>query len=447
MTADNLSADNLLEQARDARQRNDEQASASFLRSYLQRGRALLWLAKLTSEPGEALAAAELALQLDPSDEVTLRAVRTARERNGTMSPVDQAEADLAASVVLTTGMTLREARAVIWPFRGINKPIGEALDAGLIRLRDLGWAVERPAGRVQMAARTILFNHIARIEPATLPRPLSVINGSRYAERQERRSLIFAIFAASAGFVVSAAMVMSGIVGMWLNTGLLGWVALAVGLPAARFLERQMRRLKETATSYRLGRWGEERVVENLRALLDDRWTLFRNFTWPNRKGGDIDMILVGPSGVWAFEVKTYSGEIRNVEDRWQRKGKSGWHKLFSHPGKQARYGAKRLKEFLNEQAVDVAFVKPAVIWASSSTDDFEVAGTLLVERPYTPVWKTEDLPDRIERIIQEEPELSSETVNQIIELLSSTVAESRRLELLAEQKSLSRVSQAKAS
>ncbi len=430
-------ADELLRKAADLRKAGDEAGSCIALREYLQRERALLWLAKMTSEPLEAFSAAELAFRLNASDEVAQRAIRAARERIEAMPQKERTHSELSTAVVLTTGMTLREAQAVIWPFRGINQPIGEALASGQIKLRDLGWALEHTRGQVLTAVRTILFTQIADVEPAKLPQPLHVVTGSRYAERQERRSLIFSIFAASGGLAVCVAMIISGTIGLWFGAGLLSWVALIVFVPAAFYLDRKMSRLNETAISYRHGRWGEERIIENMRALLDDNWTLFRNCTLPNRRGGDIDMILVGPAGIWAFEIKTYSGEIRNIEDQWQRKGKRGWYTLFRHPGSQARGSAGRLKQFLAEQKIPINYVQPVVIWASSSADDFEVEGTLTVERPRTPVWKIDDLSDQIERIIQEEPALAQNTVNQIADLLTTMAAAARRQEREMNRKS----------
>jgi hypothetical protein len=445
MTNAEPNADELLEYARDARQRNDEQASLGFLRTYLQRGRVLLWLAKLSSDPQEALAAAELAFRLDPADEVAQRAIRAAREQVAALPPEARTGDELSVAVMLTTGMTLREARAVIWPFRNINVPIGDALDAGRIGLRDLAWAVERIQGRVQTAARTILFAKVAGQEPAKPPRPLRVITGPRYAERQERRALIFAIFAAVAGLVISAALVVSSIVRWWDNSQWIAWISLVLLMSLGFYLTRLMERLAEKALFYRLGRWGEERAIEHLRALLDDRWTLFRNVIWPEHRGGDIDMVLVGPGGIWACEVKTYSGDIRNVDDRWERRGKRGWYTLFSHPGKQARTGAVRLKTFLNDQQIHIAFVNPVVIWASDPTDEFDVVGTLTVERPKTPVWTIGALPEHIERIIQEEPVLSSDVIEQIVSCLERIVAEARRQERQRTQRSRGQRSSAK--
>ena len=83
------------------------------------------------------------------------------------------------------------------------------------------------------------------------------------------------------------------------------------------------------------------------------------------------------------------------------------------------------------------IDFVQPVVMWASSSTADFETEGTITIERPKTPVWKTEELSERIERLIQEDPVLSSDMVNQIVVLLTSTAAESQRQERQKNQRS----------
>ncbi len=44
---------------------------------------------------------------------------------------------------------------------------------------------------------------------------------------------------------------------------------------------------------------------VEELRYHLDGQWTLYRNPEWPHRRRGHVDLVLVGPGGLWALEVK----------------------------------------------------------------------------------------------------------------------------------------------
>ena len=73
---------------------------------------ALLWLAKVTNDLREAIAAAELALALDPENEIAKRAVAAVRTR-----AQDSAESAPPIDILRVTGMTYAQARALNWPF------------------------------------------------------------------------------------------------------------------------------------------------------------------------------------------------------------------------------------------------------------------------------------------------------------------------------------------
>jgi tetratricopeptide (TPR) repeat protein len=379
---------------------------------------ALLWLAKVTPDHQEAIAAAELALKLDPGNEIAQRAVIAVRERAEESAEQAAEQAELSAAVALSTGMTLAQARAVKWPFRGVNRPIGEVLDDRTIALRDLGWAVEEAWDtQVKDAAKTILLTHLVGAEPDELPLPLKVIVASRFSELQERRNLVYfaALSGASLlllselGILTVGSLVLKWNWPIWVSLVLFAVIGFLVG--AARFTDRY----RDLADQYRLGRWGEEKVVDALRYSLDGRWTLFHNFEWPNRRWGDMDLVLVGPGGVWVFEVKAYSTRVRNIGDRWERRSGRGWRKLTTHPGHQARRNAARLKEYLKSHSVDVRWVEPAVVWAGEP-------GSLAVEDPATPVWNLEELSDHAEELWQSRS-LPEEAVQQVVGVLERVI------------------------
>jgi hypothetical protein len=58
---------------------------------------------------------------------------------------------------------------------------------------------------------------------------------------------------------------------------------------------------------TFEQGREGEERVVNSLANSLGAGWYIFRNFVLP-ADNEDIDVVLVGPGGVYAIEVENYS-------------------------------------------------------------------------------------------------------------------------------------------
>jgi len=379
---------------------------------------ALLWLAKVTPDPQEAIAAADLALKLDPGNEVAQRAVIAVQERESEPPGTTKKQAELSATITLSTGMTRSQAQAVIWRSRGINRPIGEALDDGTIGLRDLTWAIEHAWDtRIRDAARTILLTHLVSAEPQEPPAPLRVIVGSRFSERQERIGIAISVALAGALILLMVELLIVSFLTLVLQWKWPCWAAASL-LPLIGLFELTIRitnRFSDQAEQYRKGRWGEDKAIETLRYSLDGRWTLWRNLEWPNRKWGDIDLILVGPGGVWALEVKAYSGRVRNVGDRWERKGRWRWRRLTTHPGQQARRNAARLKAYLENHGANVTWVQPIVVWAGDSEN-------LTVQDPATPVWLLAELPAHVDKLFQDRS-LSEKTMQQIANILEQAV------------------------
>lgn len=420
----------LLQQSAAARKAGDAEASCALLREYMLRERALLWLARQSARPAEALAAAELAYQLAPGDEVVLRAIIAVRERAGGLPAPAQSQESLRGTIALSTGMTLGEASAVIWPFKGINRPIGDVLADGTIALRDLAWALEKARDRrIRDAARTILYSTIVGTEPERGSRPLRVIKGGRYAERKERHTLLFAGMIAATGLLLWASLMVASIVNLWLRSGWLISLSIVLLFGVVFGLQRLLDRFVEVSRSYRLGRWGEERAADALRRLLSDEWTLVQNFSFPNRAWGDIDLLLVGPGGIWALEVKAYSGAIRNTGDTWERQHKRTWRTLQAHPGKQARRNAVNLKNYLDQHGVAVTWVEAVVVWAGDE-DDGDAPGSLSVIDPATPVWRAASLAEDGEELFQPKHALSPEQVEAALTVLRRAVEESRQAE-----------------
>lgn len=62
-------------------------------------------------------------------------------------------------------------------------------------------------------------------------------------------------------------------------------------------------------------GKEGERKVFSYFADRLSDEWTLFSGYR--NVKG-EIDQILVGPSGVFAIEIKYHNGVVHCDGDRW---------------------------------------------------------------------------------------------------------------------------------
>lgn len=59
----------------------------------------------------------------------------------------------------------------------------------------------------------------------------------------------------------------------------------------------------------------GESFVAGELGRALDDKWTLLRGY---HNRRGEIDLLLLGPGGLFAIEVKNQNGRIDCHGDQW---------------------------------------------------------------------------------------------------------------------------------
>jgi hypothetical protein len=164
------------------------------------------------------------------------------------------------------------------------------------------------------------------------------------------------------------------------------------------------------TYENYKEGHKGELRVARALQRALDARWTLFQNVVLPEGRG-DIDAVLVGPTGLYVLEIKAYSGDNRNIGKKWQRRYFGIWRTLGRSPTQQARRNAQRLHNYLARCDVDL-WVEPRVVWATQAK--------LWLEKPAVPVWQL----SRSEFVLQDLAKgqaLPEESVRQIVSLLKA--------------------------
>lgn len=115
---------------------------------------------------------------------------------------------------------------------------------------------------------------------------------------------------------------------GRWLT-----WLRLALAVRRAR---REVARLRASASlptgreeAIRAGRDAERRVADELARALDDDWLLVRGYR--NRRG-EIDGLLLGPRGLFAYEVKYRNATVYIRGDDW------AWQKLDNYGNRVSR-------------------------------------------------------------------------------------------------------------
>lgn len=340
-------------------------------------------------------------------------------------------------------GISLDKARSTIWPFSSHRgQPMGDLVDSKQLSLKDLVYAVEtawdQKVRQAAIALSLVRLNQVVK-EPVPSAGFVHVVSGGRsYSERRQLRLTL--LEGVVLGFVVAISVILAlwatidsfrphpnakplaevisspaGIVGLLIALGIflfVGWLATSIPDWITKRLDTQI-------DEHRLGQEGEEQVVQLIVQALDGNWYLFRNINLPGRNKGDLDIVLVGPPGVWVLEVKNFRGQYRNVGEYWEYKNGKKWKSASVNPSRQANNNAYRLKNFLKADNVNV-FVNSAVVWANSESH-------LMVENPSVAVWRYNRLPDEIGNIWQGE-KLSEAERNKIVVKLSKLCEQQRK-------------------
>jgi hypothetical protein len=113
-----------------------------------------------------------------------------------------------------------------------------------------------------------------------------------------------------------------------------------------------------DTEEKLRAGIEGEHRVAAELGHALGDDWTLLHGYR--NRRG-EIDHLLLGPSGLFAIEVKTVNATVYIDGDRWRADKYDRYGNLVEQrpiadrtgrsPSRQLNEPATELERFLHRR------------------------------------------------------------------------------------------------
>lgn len=338
-------------------------------------------------------------------------------------------------------------ARTAVWPFRGLNRPIGELVAAGTVRLEDLayallqgreaslrcaaavvGYAIVRgsaqcmpaeeakservPERPVEAAPGKPLAQGAMHVSAAGRARPqgeaaveapppgrLEVVLGSGYLEKQQRshrekrkriiRWVLMLLAPLAFVTMLSGILLPTRKVPLHIAVALLFALWVIEGL-LDRTIVPIVNRLRREEEAYARGRAAEDRLAALLSKHLDSAWTLFRNVVLPGRPD-DIDAVLLGPRGLYALEVKAYSGLYRNVGERWEYRHGRFWREADENPTAQALGNAARLRDYLREIVGTEVWVEPRVVWGGNHRVVFEQSRVRIWELGRPDYWLRE--------------------------------------------------------
>jgi hypothetical protein len=134
-------------------------------------------------------------------------------------------------------------------------------------------------------------------------------------------------------------------------------------------------------------GGWaGEKQVTELLNSTLSDDYLLLNDLHLRNG-GGDIDHIVLGPSGVFVLETKNWNGDITCNGDEWQRGGKPSFR---ASPSLQVKRNAAKIKRIIDSspslRSLGVRVEGIVVFTNNHATLDLNNPTVLILRLPQVP-------------------------------------------------------------
>jgi hypothetical protein len=140
--------------------------------------------------------------------------------------------------------------------------------------------------------------------------------------------------------------------------------------------------------TTWAIGAKGEESVIRVLRKL-DPSFKRIHDVFLPGTEG-NIDHVVVGPTGVFVIETKNHNGTISCNGDYWGRKkvGRRGtvYSSNIGNPSKQAKRNSLMLKKWLESKNINVGYITAVVVFTNNDLQ-------LKVTRPTVKVVQTNNL------------------------------------------------------
>ncbi|ADZ09735.1 NERD domain protein [Methanobacterium lacus] len=128
-----------------------------------------------------------------------------------------------------------------------------------------------------------------------------------------------------------------------------------------------------ENGKRWNKGILGEKRVIKYLN-MLPEAYFVFNDVKFPGSYG-DLDHIVVGPTGIFVIETKNYQGSYVVKEDGWYYQNGEGIKKSKGQPGKQVMRNAMSLKRFMATNNINMkgVWIDPIVTLVNNNFEIIE--------------------------------------------------------------------------
>jgi hypothetical protein len=160
----------------------------------------------------------------------------------------------------------------------------------------------------------------------------------------------------------------------------------------------------------YKGGRQGEKAVINTLTKSLNDDYYII-NGAYLKDRGGDIDHIVLGPSGIYVLETKNWSGKIICNGDQWQRPGKT----IKGNPSLQVKRNTQKVKKLIDNSHT----IRDSNLWVEGLIVFTNTNADLNISNPTVTILKLHQLSQHIKN--QENNRLTKDQIQKIVKQIQN--------------------------
>ncbi|AZM56274.1 NERD nuclease [Streptomyces sp. WAC 01529] len=171
------------------------------------------------------------------------------------------------------------------------------------------------------------------------------------------------------------------------------------------RLLREQWQAARQQARQWEAASEGERRVAAQLLVLTERGWRLLVDRRWPGTRVANVDMLLVGPGGVFVIDVKNW----RAAPETWGGKLRAGGEPRDEHVARLLAV-TKAAEGAVASLGMSPVAVQPLMVFAGQRVDtglgrirllgEHEVGPALLSERCRLRTESVRAIADHLERV-----------------------------------------------
>lgn len=121
--------------------------------------------------------------------------------------------------------------------------------------------------------------------------------------------------------------------------------------------------------------------VARQLQAAVPSDFSLLPRYLPRDSGDGEVDLVVIGPTGVFVIDVRDLPGDVVCYQDVWYRRSEKRSLRLADSPSRLARWNALRVRGDLANGGFAKTSVQPLVLIASGHLADVASACVPVVE------------------------------------------------------------------